>query len=137
MHKVELYVDGGCDPNPGVGGWAAILICGNRIKELRGGEPQTTNNRAEIVATIEGLKALKQPCEVTVYSDSQLVIETMKGNFKANKNMDLWQQLFAVADTHTVTWVKIRAHTGDKWNERADELVQIAIAETRRSLGRY
>lgn len=131
MHKVSIYTDGGADPNPGYGGWAVILISGDRSKELTGGEPATTNNRMEIKAAIEGLKALKVPCDVTVYSDSQLVIETMRGNFKANKNRDLWQQLFAAAEGHVVTWVKVRGHDGDDHNERAHGLVQLAIRETR------
>ena len=131
MQKVEIYTDGGADPNPGYGGYAAILICGDHTREVSGGKPNQTNNRMEIQAAIEGLRALKYPCEVTVYSDSQLVIETMKGNYGMNKNHDLWQTLFEAAKPHTVTWVKVRGHNGNAWNERAHDLVQQAIRETR------
>jgi ribonuclease HI len=142
-HPVIIYTDGGCAPtNPGPGGWAAILITGAHQKELKGGEPLTTNNRMELMAAISGLEALKRPCVVDMHTDSQYVrdgITKYINNWKRNgwrtaskepvKNQDLWQRLEAARDVHTVRWHWIKGHSGDQFNDRADELVREARDE--------
>ncbi len=141
---VVVYTDGGCDPNPGVGGWAAILIHNGRTKELSGGDPDTTNNRMEMTAAIEALEALKRPCEVKMHTDSQYlqrgITEWMPGwkrrNWKrktgAIKNLDLWKQLDALTQKHAVQWKWVRGHAGDPLNERCDELAGQAIVRIKR-----
>jgi ribonuclease HI len=142
-HHVVIYTDGGCAPtNPGPGGWAAILRSGKHMKELKGGEPMSTNNRMELTAAISGLEALKQPSQVDMHIDSQYVrdgITKYINNWKRNgwrtaskepvKNQDLWQRLDAARNLHTVRWHWVRGHSGDEFNERADELVREARAE--------
>jgi ribonuclease HI len=137
---VVIYTDGGCAPtNPGPGGWAAILIRGAHQKELKGGEAHTTNNRMELMAAISGLEALKRPCDVDMHTDSQYVrdgITKYINNWKRNgwrtaskepvKNQDLWQRLEAARNVHTVRWHWVKGHSGDHFNERADELVREA-----------
>jgi ribonuclease HI len=143
-HNVIIYTDGGCSPNPGPGGWAAILIKGGHRKELKGGEPMSTNNRMELMAAISALEALKQPCAVDLHTDSQYVrdgITKYINSWKRNgwrtaarqpvKNQDLWQRLEAARGAHVVRWHWIRGHAGDELNERADELVHEARAEAR------
>ena len=138
-HHVTIYTDGGSAPNPGPGGWAAILIMGAHQKELKGGEPHTTNNRMELMAAISALEALKRPCVVDMHTDSQYVrdgITKYINNWKRNgwrtaskepvKNQDLWQRLEAARAIHTVRWHWIEGHSGDVLNERADELVREA-----------
>ena len=141
--RVIIYTDGGCAPtNPGPGGWAAILIKGEHRKELKGGEPMTTNNRMELTAAICGLEALKRPCVVEMHTDSQYVrdgITKYIANWKRNgwrtasrepvKNQDLWQRLEVARAIHTVRWHWIRGHSGNEFNERADELVHEAREE--------
>ncbi len=137
---VIIYTDGGCAPtNPGPGGWAAILIKGKHRKELKGGEAHTTNNRMELTAAICGLEALKRPCVVDMHTDSQYVrdgITKYINNWKRNgwrtaakepvKNVDLWQRLEAARGAHTVRWHWVRGHSGDRLNDRADQLVREA-----------
>jgi ribonuclease HI len=144
--RVVIYTDGGCAPtNPGPGGWAAILVKGEHRKELKGGEPMTTNNRMELTAAICGLEALKRPCVVEMHTDSQYVrdgITKYIANWKRNgwrtasrepvKNQDLWQRLEAARANHTVRWHWIRSHSGNELNERADELVHEAREEMKR-----
>ena len=142
---VTIYTDGGCEPNPGVGGWGAVLLYGDRQKELSGGAPETTNNRMELTAAIEALSALKRPCRVHLYTDSEYVkkgiTEWLAGWKKKNwvrrsgevKNVDLWQRLDAVAGKHHVEWRWVRGHAGNTYNERCDELAAAAIAAVRRS----
>jgi len=143
-HHVTIYTDGGCAPNPGPGGWAAILLMGAHQKELKGGEPATTNNRMELMAAISGLEALTRPCVVDLHTDSQYVrdgITKYINNWKRNgwrtaakepvKNQDLWQRLDDVSDLHTVRWHWVKGHAGDHHNERADELVHEARTEIR------
>ena len=144
-HHVVIYTDGGCAPtNPGPGGWAAILIKGEHQKELKGGEARTTNNRMELMAAISALEALKAPCVVAMHTDSQYVrdgITKYINNWKRNgwrtaskqpvKNVDLWQRLEAARDKHTVRWHWIKGHSGDQFNDRADELVREARDEIR------
>jgi ribonuclease HI len=138
--RVIVYTDGGCAPtNPGPGGWAAILRSGNHLKELKGGEPLSTNNRMELMAAISGLEALKAPAEVEMHVDSQYVrdgimkyINTWKKNGwrtaakEPVKNQDLWQRLDEACNRHTVRWHWVRGHSGDQFNDRADELVREA-----------
>lgn len=134
--NVNIYTDGACKGNPGAGGWAAILEYEGREKELCGGEKLTTNNRMELIAAIEGLKALKEPCQVTLYSDSQYLVNAInkgwlsgwkqKGWRKADKspvlNDDLWKILSELIDTHKVEFIWVRGHDGHAYNERCDTL---------------
>lgn len=139
-HKVTLYTDGGCRGNPGKGGWGAVLIWGDHVKEMSGSEPDTTNNRMELKAAIEGLTALKRPVEVEVYTDSKYVQQGIsdwitnwkrKGwktaNGKAVKNKDLWQALDNAIAKHKIEWKWVKGHAGNKWNERADQLANQAM----------
>jgi ribonuclease HI len=143
-HHVTIYTDGGCAPNPGPGGWAAILLLGDHRKELKGGEPTSTNNRMELTAAISALEALKWPCVVDMYTDSQYVRDVITKyiiNWKKNgwrtaakepvKNDDLWRRLDTAAQAHTVHWHWVKGHSGDHYNERADELVHEAREEAR------
>lgn len=136
MKKVDIYTDGACSGNPGKGGWGAVLVYGKTEKELCGGEAETTNNRMELTAVIKALEALKEPCEVTLTTDSKYVCDAinqgwlqswiLKGWRKADKkpvlNVDLWQQLLPLLDLHEVTFVWVKGHNGHKYNERCDEL---------------
>lgn len=136
MKAVNIYTDGACKGNPGAGGWSAILEYEGREKELCGGEKSTTNNRMELTAAIEGLKALKTPCRVKLYSDSQYLVNAInkgwlnswkqKGWRKADKsqvlNDDLWKILDGLLSTHEVEFIWVRGHDGHTYNERCDEL---------------
>lgn len=142
---VTVYTDGGCRPNPGAGGWAAVLIFKDKTKELSGGEPKTTNNRMELTAAIEALQALKRPCKVEMYTDSEYVkrgiTEWMAGWKRAGwkrktgpiKNSDLWRQLDALVENHEIEWRWVKGHAGDYYNERCDELATEAIDNLRAS----
>ena len=142
MSRVEAYTDGACRGNPGPGGWGAILRFGDHEKELRGGEDETTNNRMELTAAIEALRALRRPCRVDLYTDSQylrLGITQWMHGWKKNgwrtsgkkpvKNQDLWQALDAAAQRHEVHWHWVKGHSGHPENERADALANEAIDE--------
>lgn len=118
--EVTIYVDGACQPNPGSGGWAALLMCNGVERLISGQEPDTTNQRMEIRAAIEALKVLKWPCNVTLYSDSQYLIQTMLGNWKSKSNGDLWGELFSVHVDHIVEYVWLKGHAGHPGNERVD-----------------
>lgn len=135
MSKVEIYTDGACRGNPGPGGWGALLLAGGKEKELCGGESETTNNRMELLAAIEGLTALTRPCSVVLYTDSVYVqkgITEWLANWKARgwktaakkpvKNDDLWRRLDEVAAQHEIEWRWVKGHAGNPGNERADEL---------------
>ena len=136
MKHVEIYTDGACRGNPGRGGWGAILVYGGVEKELSGGERETTNNRMELTAVISALRALREPCQVTLTSDSKYVIDAItkgwavswraKGWRKADKspalNVDLWETLLGLLDIHDVTFVWVHGHTGHPYNERCDAL---------------
>ena len=142
---VVVYTDGGCAPtNPGPGGWAAILIFGDHKKELKGGEPLSTNNRMEMTAAISALEALKRPCLVDIHTDSQYLrngvmswIKQWKRNGwrtadkKPVKNVDLWQRLDVLAGEHRVRWHWVKGHAGHDLNERADQLAREGIAAVR------
>jgi ribonuclease HI len=141
-NAVELFTDGACKGNPGPGGWGAWLRYGTTEKTLWGGEPDTTNNRMELLAVIKGLEALKCPCHVVVTTDSSYVkqgittwIHTWKRNGwrtsqkKPVKNVDLWQQLDRVCTHHQIDWVWVKGHAGHPGNERADQLACRGAAE--------
>lgn len=142
---VTIFTDGACSGNPGRGGWGAILRFGTVEKELSGGELNTTNNRMELTAVIRALESLKRPCAVDLYTDSQYVkngvMEWMRGwrargwktaDRKPVKNVDLWEQMWQLAQTHKVTLHWVKGHAGHPENERADELARLATpaAET-------
>ena len=136
MKQVTIYTDGACSGNPGPGGWAAILIYQGREKEICGGEKQTTNNRMEMTAVISALEALKEPCEVDLWSDSRYVIDALdkgwaeswkkKGWKRANKepalNPDLWESLLALTSRHRVHYHWVQGHADNSLNNRCDEL---------------
>ena len=135
MKEVTLYTDGACRGNPGRGGWGAILVYGKYEKELSGGEAMTTNNRMELMAAIAGLEALREPCRVTLYSDSKYLTDAYlegwvyawrdKGWSKgkeALKNPDLWERLYALTELHEVSFVWVKGHNGHPYNERCDKL---------------
>ncbi len=138
---VEIYTDGACSGNPGPGGWGVLMLYGEHEKELTGGEFETTNNRMELMAAIEALKALKRPCVVDLYTDSTYVkngitewIEGWKAKGwktaakKPVKNADLWQALDQAVKPHTVTWHWVKGHAGHPENERADALANQGMA---------
>ena len=136
MKNVEIYTDGACSGNPGVGGWGAVLKYGSIEREISGGEASTTNNRMELTAVITALSLLKEPCHVTLTSDSKYVIDAIqkgwldswqkkgwrKADGKAVLNIDLWERLVALLEIHKVDFVWVHGHTGHKYNERCDEL---------------
>lgn len=143
VKHVQIYTDGACSGNPGPGGWAAILVYGATEKELSGYEPDTTNNRMELMGAISGLEALKGHCSVDVYTDSTYVqkgiTEWVKGwkargwrtaDKKPVKNEDLWRRLDEIAARHTVRWHWVRGHDGHEYNERADRLAVAACRQT-------
>ncbi len=142
MKTVTLYTDGACSGNPGPGGWGAILEYQGREKEMCGGDPQTTNNRMELTAVIQGLLALREPCIVELYSDSKYVIDGLekgwakswkaKGWVKADKkpalNPDLWEKLLELTDTHTLHYHWVKGHADNPKNNRCD---QLAVAQSK------
>ena len=145
MKKVTIYTDGACSGNPGAGGWGAILKYGEHEKEISGYEGVTTNNRMELTAAIEALKLLNQPCEVELYSDSAYLVNAFNNNWvekwKKNgwknagkeevKNMELWQQLDELASKHKVTWIKVKGHSDNEYNNRCDKLATDEIKKHR------
>lgn len=139
---VEIYTDGACKGNPGVGGWGAWLKYNGNEKSIFGGEENTTNNRMEMTAVIRALEALKRPSEVKLYTDSSYVqkgmIEWMAGwksknwrtaNKKPVKNDDLWKQLDALANLHQIEWIWVKGHAGNDGNERADQLANAGVEQ--------
>lgn len=142
MKQVTIYTDGACSGNPGPGGWGAWLVSGSHAKELTGGMAETTNNQMELTAAIEGLKSLKRPCHVMLYTDSVYVkdgITKWIHNWKRNgwrtanrkpvKNADLWQALEEAVERHDIIWNWVKGHAGDPGNEKADELARQGMAE--------
>ena len=136
MKQVDIYTDGACSGNPGKGGWAAILIYNGVEKEISGGYPETTNNRMELFAIISGLKALKEVCSVTVYSDSAYCVDAflqnwidgwVKKNWKDVKNTDLWKTLLRLTKKHNVNFVKVKGHADNEYNNRCDALARKEI----------
>ncbi len=145
MNRIEIFTDGACKGNPGPGGWGVLLRAPGHEKELFGGAPLTTNNRMELTAVIEGLSALKKPCEVDLYLDSQYVrqgITEWIAGWKAKgwrtasrqpvKNVDLWQRLdeLVQGSGHRIRWHWVRGHAGHEGNERADELANRGVPKT-------
>ena len=143
MKTITIYTDGACSGNPGPGGWGAVLIHGETIRELSGGEPATTNNRMEMLGVIRALEALKERCKVKVHSDSAYVINCFRdrwyvrwerNGWKNSKkepveNRDLWERMIALVGSHDVEWIKVKGHSGDHWNERCDELARTEAAK--------
>lgn len=140
MKEVTLYTDGACSGNPGPGGWGAILVYMNYKKEMSGGEKETTNNRMELMAAIEGLSALKEPCKVKLVSDSKYLIDGLskgwarswrskgwkKSDGKQALNIELWEKLLELEDYHSIEYEWVKGHAGHPYNERCDEM---AVAE--------
>ncbi len=141
MNTVNIYTDGACSGNPGPGGWGCVLIHGERRKELSGGEPNTTNQRMELQAAVAGLCALKLPCRVLLHSDSAYLINAFNQGWMVNwqkngwknskkqpvENQDLWKELLRLSQIHQITWIKVKGHSGDVYNERCDQLARDAI----------
>ncbi|HVW92428.1 MAG TPA: ribonuclease HI [Devosia sp.] len=139
--KVIIHTDGACSGNPGPGGWGAVLQYGGHVKELKGGEALTTNNRMELTAAIQALNALKRPCQIELHTDSQYVkdgltkwIHGWKRNGwktadkKPVKNAELWQALDEAVSRHSIDWHWVKGHNGDEFNERADQLANEGMA---------
>jgi ribonuclease HI len=142
MSIVNIWTDGACSGNPGPGGWGSILVAGERRRELKGGERDTTNNRMELMAAIMALEALKKPCQVRMHVDSQYVRQGITGwihGWKKNgwktadkkpvKNAELWLRLDEARQQHDIEWLWVKGHAGDPENERADELAREGIRE--------
>ncbi|MQL51032.1 ribonuclease HI [Desulfofundulus thermobenzoicus] len=136
LPEVDIYTDGACSGNPGPGGYGVILRYGKHMKELSGGFARTTNNRMELTAVIKGLQALKRPCRVTLYSDSRYIVDAMtrgwvkrwqtngwrRDNGEPAKNADLWRQILSLAERHRITWVWVKGHADNPYNNRCDQL---------------
>ncbi len=136
--KVNIYTDGSCKNNPGPGGWGAVLMYGGKKKELSGGEPNTTNNRMELTAAIKALEALKEPCDVTLTTDSKYLCDGMgkgwakswkkRGGRKSDNspalNPDLWERVLELCEIHSVKFEWVKGHAGHEFNERCDEMAQ-------------
>lgn len=148
MKRIEIFTDGACRGNPGPGGWGALLRYGEHERELFGGEPDTTNNRMELMAAIRALETLREPCDVDLTTDSEYVRKGISEwlpawkarNWKTSdrkpvKNADLWQQLEAAAARHTVRWHWVKGHSGHDENERADQLANLGIDSLQLSSG--
>lgn len=140
MKSIEMYTDGACKGNPGIGGWGVVLLYGDNMKTLCGGAKQTTNNIMELTAVIQGLNALKERCHVKCYSDSQYVISGMQNwihswrqknwktsTGKAVMNVDLWKALDDLCGYHSVEFIKVKGHSGNKLNDMADKLANDGI----------
>ncbi|NLW89660.1 MAG: ribonuclease HI [Clostridiaceae bacterium] len=147
MPEVFVYTDGACSGNPGPGGWGAVLVCAGREKEVSGGERSTTNNRMELVAAIEAMNLLKQPCRVRVFSDSAYLVNAFRlgwiDNWKRNgwknsaretvSNLDLWKDLDRLSSIHQIEWIKVKGHSGHEYNERCDVLATSKASEFSKS----
>jgi len=141
MKEVTIYTDGACSGNPGPGGWGALLQFGSQAREISGFEADTTNNRMELTAAIEALQALKESCNVTLYSDSAYLVNTfqkgwltkwqLNGWKTANKgtveNQDLWKKLLELNRLHSISWVKVKGHSDNEYNNRCDKLARDEI----------
>ena len=149
MKQVTIHTDGGCEGNPGPGGWAAVLRCGDAVSEVSGGTAATTNNRMELQAAIDALTTLKEPCAIHFFTDSQYVrngITAWLRNWKARgwltadkkpvRNEDLWRQLDSLASSHTIQWHWLKGHAGHADNERCDQLAAAEMAKIRKQFTR-
>lgn len=139
--RITIYTDGACSGNPGEGGWAALLMYGDRCRELSGYDPATTNNRMELTGAIEGLQALKESCIVDIYSDSAYLVNAMNQGWlkrwttnnwttaakKSVENIDLWKKILKMVTLHEVTFHKVKGHSDNRFNNRCDELARLAI----------
>lgn len=138
MKKIDVYTDGSCRKNPGPGGWGVVLVYNGHEKELSGGEAETTNNRMELTAVIKALEAVKEPCHITLTSDSKYVIDALEKGWARSwqskgwkrsdgskaLNPDLWEKLLALCEIHEIEFVWVKGHAGHPYNERCDELAQ-------------
>ena len=145
--KIEIYTDGACSGNPGVGGWGCVLLFGDLFKEFSGAEGNTTNNRMELMAVIKGLSALKVPCDIDLYSDSAYTVNAFtqgwldnwqKNNWRGSdkkevKNRDLWEELVRLTTLHNVTFHKVKGHADNELNNRCDLLATTAIKEFKKA----
>ena len=145
MKQVIIYTDGACSGNPGPGGWGAILMYRDKKLEISGYEAQTTNNRMELMAPIQALRRLKEPCEVRVYSDSAYLVNAfqkhwldnwqrknwVKSDKKPVENQDLWKEILALTDKHAIQWLKVKGHADNPYNNRCDELATGEIKQHR------
>lgn len=145
---VDVYTDGACSGNPGIGGWGFVLLYGTHKKEGSGFEKDTTNNRMELMAVIKALEQLKMPCDVTLYSDSAYVVNAFLQNWvvswemndwknaskQAVKNVDLWQRVLYFTTIHNITWVKVKGHADNEYNNRCDKLATSAITKAKVSV---
>ena len=145
MKAIEIYTDGACSGNPGPGGWGVVLLYQGNKKELSGYQPETTNNRMELFAAIQGLAALREPCEVTLYSDSSYLINAFEKHWLDNwqrngwktsskspvENQDLWKLLLLHVKNHRVRFVKVKGHSDNAYNKRCDEMAVAAIRNGR------
>ena len=145
MKKVEIYTDGACSGNPGAGGWGAVLIYNNKEKEISGFCDNTTNNRMEQTAVIEALKLLKENCEINIYSDSAYVCNAFNNGWienwilnnwktsskKAVLNVDLWEELLELLKNHKYTFIKVKGHADNEYNNRCDKLATGEIAKNK------
>lgn len=143
MEEITIYTDGACSGNPGPGGWAAVLMLGDNKKEISGGSKDTTNNIMELTAVVEALKLLKRPCKVNLHSDSAYVVNAfnqkwiygwIKKNWKTAdgspvKNKEIWQELYSLTKIHDVTFIKVKGHADNEFNNRCDEL---AVTESKK-----
>ena len=142
MAEVVIYTDGACSRNPGPGGWGVVLRWNGTEKELHGGDPQTTNNRMELMAAIKALEALNRPSRVQLYTDSTYLLNGItkwvagwqRNGWRTSakkpvKNEDLWQRLIAAMNGHEVSWLWVKGHAGEEGNERADALARLGIEE--------
>jgi ribonuclease HI len=144
--EVTIYTDGACSGNPGPGGWGAVLIHGDYERELSGGEPHTTNQRMELLAAIQALRALKKPARVRLHSDSAYLVNCFRQRWyekwqkngwmnvgkKPVGNRDLWEELIRLGGIHDIEWIKVAGHSGDVLNERCDQLARAEIERLRR-----
>lgn len=145
MKEVIIYTDGACSGNPGPGGWGCVLKYGTLRREMSGYEESTTNNRMELLAAIQALQALREPCKVTLYSDSSYLTDAFlkgwlvswkkRGWIKSDKkpvlNRDLWEELLRLTDTHEVAWIRVKGHADNAENNRCDQLATGAIRQMR------
>ncbi|MGE4282389.1 MAG: ribonuclease HI [Clostridia bacterium] len=141
MKEIIIYTDGACSGNPGPGGWGAILMYGKHQKELSGFEKHTTNNRMELIAAIQALKILKEPCNIALHSDSAYLINALNQGWLSNwekngwrtsakkpvENQDLWQEIVEQCKTHNIDWEKVKGHSDNLYNNRCDELARSEI----------
>lgn len=143
MKKIEIYTDGACSYNPGPGGWAAILLYGDAKKEISGGEKDTTNNRMEMLAVINGLESLKEACDVKIYTDSAYIANAFnqawlekwqKNGWKTAKkdsveNQDLWKRLLTLTGFHDVAFIKVKGHSDNVFNNECDVLARAEVVK--------